>query len=139
MGDEIENWSSQNGEDVTLERIIRRPLEKLSCLGGQNPPPYRDIFHFTGISKPWEMDLRNTSRSTPSNRSTGKRLSKTLIAWKQALLEVQEITNYSFSFHLSHERGGSNPPVGRFATFNDMIRHIRAKSFFGWNQYESAA
>ncbi|KAG7340332.1 hypothetical protein IV203_023875 [Nitzschia inconspicua] len=62
IGDEIEHWSSTNGQKkVTLERIDKGgPLDAFSCIRQfhstrMQPPPYRDFHHFTGTSKPWEL------------------------------------------------------------------------------------
>jgi hypothetical protein len=166
IGDEIETWSStkysgkegrdQQHEKVELHHVQYHVFDKFSCnkVGSQGsgrgtrlPPPYSDVHHFTGRNKPWEIhDLRTNK--------TSKRHQKNILDWQNTLAEIQDVANYSFIFpreSLSsetpttnstrprhHKNGGSNPPVGRFAGTYETIRHIQAKSFYGWKDHYDA-
>lgn len=144
IGHDLETWSSSssssgNEQEVVLEGIRSHSLEKFSCKNGQIPPPYRDFHHFTGVNKPWENNLLFDVSPTEATLQPVKRLSQHLLDWNDALQEVQTIANYTFLLPLNDSQsasGNTRPPLGRFATHRDMIRHIKARAFFGWNHYE---
>jgi hypothetical protein len=154
IGDEVEHWTSgQKDDEVILERIDRNnPLHPYSCMKKTNnrmpPAPYRDFHHFTGNSKPWEFsDLSqpiSESAWRPHNSSipSGKRLASRINMWRATLLKVQQDTSFNFTVlqpkgtDANNQATSSNPPVGRFSTYQAMISHIKAKKFFGWQHYE---
>ena len=169
IGDEIETWSTgttrkhastgddstaqqqQQQQPVQLQNIQSNLFDRFSCKLGRGgnrnrlPPPYSDLHHFTGTNKPWESEnIRSMNNNT-------KPLRGNVVDWTKTMLEIQDMTNFTFQFALSDEApmiGSSsksknstsnmknnrknNPPVGRFAGSYEMFRHIRAKSFFGW-------
>jgi hypothetical protein len=156
--------TNEKAEDVTLQRIDgNSPLDMYSCVSTkssyqkdrrQPPAPYRDFYHFTGNRKPWEfMDWQYPLHvNTSTVMSTGKQGFQRMQIWRDTLMKVQEMTNYNFTLLGSSSSNNNNnhtntvpehsvrsistPPMGRFSTYQAMISHIKAKRFFGWNQYE---
>ena len=142
IGSAVQHWSDDGGEGVSLRTIDSdNPLEKYSCFPkGNLAPPYRDFCHFTGRYKPWDHDLSGNviEGEYESHNGVYKMSAKhaeMINLWKSIFLEVQEHTP-SFNFSLSWIKLQMEPPIGRYSTFNDMIRHIRAKKKMNWTHYQ---
>jgi len=63
-----------------------------------------------------------------------KKQAEKINLWRSVLLKVQQNTpNYNFTLFWS---GQQDPPVGRFSTYEEMVRHIKSKKDFGWTHYD---
>lgn len=53
--------------------------------------------------------------------------------WRSVLLKVQQ-NKPSYNFILKWSEL-LEPPVGRYSTYESMLRHIKSKKDFNWTQY----
>ena len=135
-GRAIEKWSrNKTGGGVFLENIqFSSDMRQISCSPPSSVnwiPLYSDYFHFTGLRKPWDHDLRtNVSEGEFTRYNQTLKMSahsaEYINLWRSILLEVQKHTP-DFNFTLSWNRTPPEPPMGRFSTYAEMIRHIKSK------------
>ena len=58
------------------------------------------------------------------------------LEWYESLEAVSNRTNTIFDFSFAMGDGEQRPPVGRFSSYGEMIKHIQAKERRNWTHYQ---
>jgi len=134
IGDEIENWGTDESGALRLERTIPgSPLQSFSCANsrvGDEPPPYRDYEHFVGKKKPWWMNY--TDREELLHNETKNNTISLGSQWFSILQSVAK----NIGYNISQSAFGESRFVGAFSDKRSMYNHTKAKQKRGWTAYQ---
>ena len=144
----IEKWSrNKDGEGVFRENVQSPSMMQIACSSFGTEinftSPLCDYNHFTGFHKPWDHDLRsNVSEGNFTRHKQTFKLSpknaEYINLWRGVFLKViKDRPDFDFiSFSWNEGSQPPEPPMGRFSTYAQMIRHIKSKKDHNWTHYK---
>jgi hypothetical protein len=137
IGSEVESWGTDESGMLQLESTSTGgALDTFSCVPRSGvyrrmPSPYRDYRHFSGKSKPWDMEYTRLASGVASALESKATLLRQYL-WFFTLQSVANATNLKISPSVF----GKTESVGRFSDYKLMKKHIVAKKARGWTAYQ---
>jgi hypothetical protein len=138
--DTVESWGVDSDDNLQVESTVKRLLDKHSPCHGKGvarPSPYTDFIHFTGNTKPWQINrtlVEEVLWKTPVDQR--KERDNWYYHLMRALTEIDMVDKVPWDFMGEADQ---NPSVGRASSYVQMALYLRAKKNNGWNQYADPA